>query len=198
MLESGGFESRERVLVVEPVVESSWPRARTLGVTYWQAVCISPPAAASAPAGGAAEASSSCSAARNAAHLRGAGALVRRRAGRLPVRHPGGLLALRAGGSMNSAQRPDGDQQELNVTVEEYLPRLAARAGAPLWTGMDSPREKGKAPSMSRSAVATLGSRRGAGTRERPHRLRRNRRRWPGARAPAGRARADRGLAHRA
>ena len=46
------------------------------------------------------------------------------------------MLALRAGGSVTLAQRPEGDQQELSVTVEEYLPRLAARAGAPLWTGM--------------------------------------------------------------
>ena len=30
----------------------------------------------------------------------------------------------------------EGDQQELSVTVEGYLPRLAARAGAPQWTGM--------------------------------------------------------------
>jgi hypothetical protein len=34
------------------------------------------------------------------------------------------------------AQRPECDQQELSVTVEGYLPRLAARAGAPAWTGM--------------------------------------------------------------
>jgi hypothetical protein len=48
----------------------------------------------------------------------------------------GGLLALRAGGSVTLAQRPEGDQQELSVTVEGYLPRLAARAGSPDWTGM--------------------------------------------------------------
>ena len=48
----------------------------------------------------------------------------------------GGLLALRAGGSVTLAQRPEGDQQELSVTVEGYLPRLAARTGAPAWTGI--------------------------------------------------------------
>ena len=32
--------------------------------------------------------------------------------------------------------RREGDQQELSVTVEGYVPRLAARAGAPRWTGM--------------------------------------------------------------
>ena len=38
VLESGGFESRQRVLVGEPVVEPSEAGARWLGVTYWQAV----------------------------------------------------------------------------------------------------------------------------------------------------------------
>src|SRR4051812_17324253 len=38
VLESGAFESRQRVLVAEPVVEASQAGARTLGVTYWQAV----------------------------------------------------------------------------------------------------------------------------------------------------------------
>ena len=38
VLESGGFESRQRVLVAEPAVEASEAGARTLGVTYWQAV----------------------------------------------------------------------------------------------------------------------------------------------------------------
>jgi hypothetical protein len=33
------------------------------------------------------------------------------------------------------AQRPQGAEQELSVTVEEYLPRLAAKTGAPRWTG---------------------------------------------------------------
>ena len=38
VLESGGFVSRQRVLVAEPVVEASEAGARTLGVAYWQAV----------------------------------------------------------------------------------------------------------------------------------------------------------------
>jgi hypothetical protein len=38
VLESGDFESRQRVLVAEPVVEASEAGARSLGVTYWQAV----------------------------------------------------------------------------------------------------------------------------------------------------------------
>src|SRR5690242_16158087 len=38
VLESGGFESRQRVLVGEPVVEASEAGARTLGIVYWQAV----------------------------------------------------------------------------------------------------------------------------------------------------------------
>ena len=38
VLESGTFESRQRVLAAQPVVEVSGAGARTLGVTYWQAV----------------------------------------------------------------------------------------------------------------------------------------------------------------
>ena len=48
----------------------------------------------------------------------------------------GGLLALRAGGSVTLAQRlSGGGEVEISVIVEEYLPRLAARLGAPKWTG---------------------------------------------------------------
>ena len=52
---------------------------------------------------------------------------------RYPIQ--GGILALRPGGSVTLAQRAEGAEYELSVTVEEYLPRLAARAGAPWWTG---------------------------------------------------------------
>jgi hypothetical protein len=38
VLESGGFESRQRGLVGQPAVETSEAGARTLGVTYWRAV----------------------------------------------------------------------------------------------------------------------------------------------------------------
>ena len=38
LLDSGGYESRQRVLVGEPVVEASESGARWLGVTYWHAV----------------------------------------------------------------------------------------------------------------------------------------------------------------
>ena len=38
VLDSGGFESRRRVVVAEPMVEASEAGARTLGVVYWQAV----------------------------------------------------------------------------------------------------------------------------------------------------------------
>jgi hypothetical protein len=135
VVESGAFESRQRVLVAEAVVEASEAGARTLGVTYWQAVdrftrgsvraswtgdggklklLGGPPLLTFAPAEFSFD------------------------NGLVSCRHEikGGLLALRAGGSVTLAQRPAGDQQELSVTVEGYLPRLAARADAPPWTGM--------------------------------------------------------------
>jgi hypothetical protein len=135
VLESGGFESRQRVLVAEPAVEASQAGARTLGVTYWQAVdrftrgCVR----ASWTGGG------------GKLKLLGGATLLTFGppelsfdGGLVSCRHAiqGGLLALRAGGSVTLAQRREGHEQELSVTVEGYLPRLAARAGAPMWTGM--------------------------------------------------------------
>lgn len=38
VLEGGGFQSRQRVLAAETAVEASEAGARTLAVTYWQAV----------------------------------------------------------------------------------------------------------------------------------------------------------------
>jgi hypothetical protein len=135
VLESGGFESRQRVLVAEPVVEASEAGARTLGVTYWQAVDRFTRGGVRASWRGG----------EGRLKLLGGGTLLTFgepqlsfEAGLVSCRHAiqGGLLAARAGGSVTLAQRPEGDRQELSVTVEEYLPRLAARAGAPAWTGM--------------------------------------------------------------
>lgn len=135
VLESGAFESRQRVLVPEPIVEASAAGARTLGVTYWQAVDR-------VTRGGV------------RARWQGTGGKLKLLGGatllefgppelsfddgEVSCRHAieGGLLALKASGSVTLTQRPDGAEQELSVTVEGYLPRLAARVGAPSWTGL--------------------------------------------------------------
>jgi len=135
VLESGGFESLQRVLVAERVVEASEAGARTLGITYWRAVdrWTRGVVRASWTGGG------------GKLKLLGGATLLTFGppdlsfdVGLVRCRHAiqGGLLALRGGGSVTLAQRLEGDQQELSVTVEEYLPRLAVRAGAPPWTGM--------------------------------------------------------------
>jgi hypothetical protein len=135
VLEDGAFESRQRVLVAGPVVEASEAGARTLGVTYWKAVdrFTHGGIRASWTGGG------------GRLKLLGGATLLTFGPpelsfdrGLVSCRHAiqGGLLALRAGGSVTLAQRPEGDQEELSVTVEGYLPRLAARVGAPPWTGM--------------------------------------------------------------
>ena len=152
VLESGGFESRQRVLVPEPVVEASEAGARVLGVTYWQAVdrFTRGGVRASWTGGG------------GKLKLLGGATLLTFgppelsfSAGAVSCRHEirGGLLALRAGGSVTLAQSAAGDGHELSVTVEEYLPRLAARAGAPRWTGALYLRDR--APSTRPSAGAT-------------------------------------------
>jgi hypothetical protein len=135
VLEDGAFESRQRVLVAGPVVEASEAGARTLGVAYWKAVdrFTHGGIRASWTGGG------------GRLKLLGGATLLTFGPpelsfdrGLVSCRHAiqGGLLALRAGGSVTLAQRPEGDQEELSVTVEGYLPRLAARADAPPWTGM--------------------------------------------------------------
>jgi len=134
LLESGGFESRQRVVASEVVVESSEAGARWLGLTYWQAVDSFTRGIVRATWGDQ----------DGRLRLIGGAALLRFRLPELcheddvvSCRYAieGGILALRPGGSVTLAQRPEGAGHELSVTVEEYLPRLAARAGTPWWTG---------------------------------------------------------------
>ena len=135
VLESGDFESRQRILVAEPAVEVSEAGARTLGVTYWQAVDRFTRGGVRASWTGDGGKLTLLGVATlltfGPADLSFEGELV---ACRYAIE--GGLLALRAGGSVTVAQQPADDQLELSVTVEGYLPRLAARAGAPTWTGI--------------------------------------------------------------
>ena len=133
--ESGDVESRQRAFVDEPVVESSEAGARWLGVTYWDAVSRS--------TRGAVRATWSESGGR--LRLLGGAALLR--FGEPELRHAdgvvscryaidGGFLALQAGGAVMVAQRTLDSAYELSVTVDQYMPRLAARVGAPRWSGL--------------------------------------------------------------
>lgn len=135
VLDSGDFQSRQRVLAAEPAVEVSEAGARTLGIAYWRAV-------------------DRCTRGAVRANWRGDGGKLKLVGGptlltfgpaelsfegdSVACRYAieGGLLALRAGGSVTLAQQPQDDRFELSVTVEGYVPRLAARAGAPTWTGI--------------------------------------------------------------
>ena len=133
-LDSGGFESRQRALVADAVVESSESGARWLGITYWQTVGRVSHGGVRARWRG------------ERARLTLLGGLTLLSfglpelvfsAGLVSCRYAieGGLLASRAGGSVTLGQQRLADGFELSVVVEEYLPRLAARAGAPRWTG---------------------------------------------------------------
>jgi hypothetical protein len=135
MLESGGFQSRQRVLISEAPVPASEAGARRLGSTYWRAV------------DGFTRGGVRAHWSDRGGRLRLVGGPTLLRFGPPEVAHAddvisccysieGGLLALRAGGSVTLAQHRIGDGHELSVMVEEYLPRLAARAGAPRWTGV--------------------------------------------------------------
>ena len=159
VLDSGGFESTQRVLASEPLVDCSEAGARWLGIAYWQEV--------------------------NRFTRGGVRARWTNDGGRLPLlggasllsfgppeltvsdtevscRYAieGGLLALRAGGSVTLAQRRANEDVELSVFVEEYVPRLAARLGAPRWTG--ALYAKGQSPvhaAISRGYFELLASR---------------------------------------
>jgi hypothetical protein len=133
--ESGAMESRQRVQADRPVVDASESGARWLGVRYWHSVQESTRGAVR----------SSWLDAGGRLTLLGGATLLRFGPPELSVQEGvvscrydirGGLLAVRAGGAVTLEQRPAGDGVELTVTVEEYLPRLAARVGAPRWTGL--------------------------------------------------------------
>lgn len=133
--ESGASESRQRVLAAEPAVEISEAGARWLGVRYWQAV------------------QGATRGAVRAAWRDGGGKLtllggvpllrfgppeLEARDGLVRCCHEirGGLLAVGPGGRVTLEQRPLDGGYELVVSVEEYVPRLAARVGSPRWAGL--------------------------------------------------------------
>jgi len=133
--DSGTFESAQRAVVSGPAVEESESGARWLGVAYWRSVADVTRGAVRA----------TWSAEGGRLRLLGGPALLRFG---LPVLHhdgglvscryaiEGGLLALRAGGTVTLEQRRRGDEHELSVGVEGYLPRLAPPAGWPSWAGV--------------------------------------------------------------
>ena len=161
VLNSGGLESTQRVLASKPVVESSESGARWLGLAYWQAVSRVTRGGVRArwtDDGGRLTLLGGASLLSFGAHeLAFSGEVVSCR-----YAIQGGLLALRAGGSVTLAQRRADDEVELSVIVEEYLPRLAARLGAPRWTG--TLYAKGQSPlhaAVSRRYFGLLASRAG-------------------------------------
>jgi hypothetical protein len=161
VLASGGFESTQRVLASGPVVESSESGARWLGIAYWQAVNQATRGGVRArwtnDGGRLTLLGGASLLAFGSPQLAFSGEVVSCR-----YAIQGGLLALRAGGSVTLAQRRTGDEVELSVIVEEYLPRLAARLGAPRWTG--TLYMKGQSPlhaAVSRRYFELLASRAG-------------------------------------
>jgi hypothetical protein len=160
VLASGGFESTQRVLASESVVESSESGARWLGIAYWQAVNRFTRGGVRARwtnDGGRLTLGGASLLSFGAPELAFSGEAVSCR-----YAIQGGLLALRAGGSVTLAQRRADEGVELSVIVEEYLPRLAARLGAPRWTG--TLYAKGQSPlhaAVSRRYFELLASRAG-------------------------------------
>jgi hypothetical protein len=133
--DSGAFESVQLTVVSGPAVEESEAGARWLGMAYWRSVTD--------VTRGAVRATWSAQGGR----LRLLGGPTLLRFGLPVLRHDGGLiscrytiegglLALRAGGTVTLQQRRRGDEHELSVDVEGYRPRLAPPAGWPSWAGV--------------------------------------------------------------
>jgi hypothetical protein len=128
----GTFESDERVIAAQAVVEYSEAGARRLGERYWRAVLRS--------SGGIVRPRDTD--AGMELRLLGSGMCLLR-FGRAEVHHDtaavacryrilGGLLARRAGGSITLEQR-GGRQPELRATVRGFAPRIATGARVPRW-----------------------------------------------------------------
>jgi hypothetical protein len=133
--ESGASESRQRILADRPVVDASESGARWLGVRYWQAVQDTTRGTVRA---GWRDEGGRLTLFGGATLLRFAAPELSAEDGVVSCRYAieGGFLAVRAGGTVTLEQRPAAAGVELVVSVEEYLPRLAARVGAPRWTGL--------------------------------------------------------------
>jgi len=134
VLDSGGFESRQRVLVDVPIVDASASGARTLSVTYWRTVDRFTRGTVRATWRGD---GGRLKLLGGATLLSFGTAQLAFSADEVRCLHEirGGLLALRAGGTVTLAQRPAGDQYELSVLVKGYVPPLAARTASPWWAG---------------------------------------------------------------
>ena len=162
VLDSGGFESTQRVLASEPVVECSESGARWLGIAYWQAVNrvtrggrARPLDERWRPPHPAGRREPPRPSGRPSSHSPATPSRVGTRS--REAYSPCG----RAGRSHSRSERAD-DEVELSVFVEEYLPRLAARLGAPRWTG--ALYAKGQSPlhaAVSRRYFELLASRAG-------------------------------------
>jgi len=137
VLDSGVYESRQRTLVPTPVVEASESGARTLGVTYWQAVDRFTHGGVRPRWNGEG----------GTLALFGGATLLSFGSPELAFDDDttscrysidGGLLTLRAAGSVTLEQRPEHDRYELSVTVGGTMPRLPSWAG-PFYAAGQSP-----------------------------------------------------------
>jgi hypothetical protein len=123
LLESGGYESRQRAVVVRPVVEASATGARWLGFAYWRSIVRFTRGALRASWN---DDGGSLTLLCGPRLLSFGPPELDVEDGEVSCRHVirGGLLALRAGGSVAVAQRRLPEGWELSVEVAEYLPRL--------------------------------------------------------------------------
>ena len=135
--DDGATESTQRAIVTGPVADRSPEGAAALGAAYWRAV-------AQTTAGLIARRESDAGSElrlgrRGPALLRFGPARYDVTATGVSAAYPitGGLLARRPSGSLTLSMEMEdrGGQVELRSAIAGYYPTLAARPGAPAWTG---------------------------------------------------------------
>jgi hypothetical protein len=131
----GAIESTQRTIAPRPVVERTAEGAEILGAAYWREVeRLTRGLVRTRSRGGGIELRlARC----GPALLRFGTPQVSATCDAVSTTYPitGGLLARRAAGSITLSMRGGAGCVELRSAIAGYHPTLAARAGAPAWTG---------------------------------------------------------------
>jgi hypothetical protein len=131
----GAIESTQRMVAPRPVVDRTMDGAMLLGNAYWREVDrLTRGLVRTRRSGSGLELRiARC----GPALLRFGAPQISATSAAVSATYPivGGMLARRAGGSISLSMRGDDDHVELRSAIAGYHPTLAARPGAPAWTG---------------------------------------------------------------
>lgn len=131
----GAIESTQRMIASRPVVEHTVQGAMNLGAAYWREVeRLTRGLVQTTSRGSGMELRITR---RGPTLLRFGPPQLTATTNAISTTYPitGGLLARRAVGSITLSMHSGADRVELRSAIADYYPTLAARPGAPAWTG---------------------------------------------------------------